>query len=287
MPTFRYLLLLLLLSYCYHAPAQTSTTGQVSTAAGAPVPYASVGVQGKAVGTVADAGGAFALATLGSAAPTDTVVVSCVGYQARKLRLAELRQRPVVVLALVPAPLREVQVRHAKVTPGTLGRTKTGGTAHWSTSIRDISEADGNRGWEVATLLPIRKSCYLDSFHVYIEKNEFELIRLRFNLYSIERGQPTQQLLTQDVQFTIPANQTGWIDVDLTPYHLHLAKGQRVAAGIQWLQGQQSAPTSRQFGGPGAFPAPRHRSLVRDKSEASWRAYPIHVSMYLDVQTYK
>ena len=79
----------------------------------------------------------------------------------------------------------------------------------------------------------------------------------------------------------------GWIDVDLETYHLHLSTGQSVAAGIQWLQGQQLSPDKNRFGGPGAFPSPRHRALARDKSEARWRVFPINVSMYLAVQTYK
>ncbi|GAA3941936.1 hypothetical protein GCM10022406_27250 [Hymenobacter algoricola] len=278
-----FVLLLSMLS----ARAQPAATGTVITATGVPVPFASVGVRGKPVGTVADGQGVFLLSTLAQAAGTDTVVVSCIGYEPRQLLLSRLRQQPAVQLTPAPTPIREVQVRHARVTPATLGRTATGGTAHWTTSSRDISEVDGNRGWEVGTVLPITRNSYVDSFHFYIEQNEFGPIRLRFVLYKMEHGQPTELLLTDDVQFTIPAGQTGWIDVALAKYRLHLPKGQTVAAGIQWLQGQQLSPDKNHFGGPGAFPSPRHRALARDKSEAHWRVFPINVSMYLAVQTYK
>lgn len=127
-------------------------------------------------------------------------------------------------------------MRHGKLTPTILGRQSSGGSAHWGTSIRDVATVTGDeRGWEIAAILPMRKSCYLDDFNVYIEKNEFSLIRMRFMLYSVEDDKPQRQLLTDDIQFTIPSQQTGWVKVDLSSYNIHVQKGQTMAAGIQWL----------------------------------------------------
>ena len=61
-----------------------------------PLPYVSVGVPGKPLGTVADAQGSFQPTQMG-VTPTDTLVVSCVGYQSRRLPLATLRQLPEVL----------------------------------------------------------------------------------------------------------------------------------------------------------------------------------------------
>ncbi|HEX8349316.1 MAG TPA: hypothetical protein VF598_05100, partial [Hymenobacter sp.] len=61
-------LLLLVLLGSPSAGAQSTPTGQVTTAAGSPVPYASIGVKGRPFGTVADARGQFALAAVASAA---------------------------------------------------------------------------------------------------------------------------------------------------------------------------------------------------------------------------
>jgi hypothetical protein len=70
----------------------------------------------------------------------------------------------------------------------------------------------------------------------------------------------------------------------LRAYNIHLSKGQTIAAGIQWLQGEKLDPKSGALSGPGAFPSIGHRVLVRDKSEAEWRSLPVNVSMYLAVQ---
>ena len=62
---------------------------------------------------------------------------------------------------------------------------------------------------------------------------------------------------------------------------------QTVAAGFQWLQGEKLPIKYGQFSGPGIFPSVGHRVLVREKSEAEWRSFPVNVSMYLAVQEYK
>ncbi|SFQ67405.1 carboxypeptidase-like regulatory domain-containing protein [Hymenobacter arizonensis] len=283
------LLFLLCLSCTLSAQAQLLAGRVVAEGSGVPVAFATIGVKGKPVGTTADASGSFSFQAPATVSATDSVIISCIGYRALRLTIAAL-SKPAAVWPLQPAKqaLQEVQVRHRQVTPAIIGRNSKGGTARWSTSIRDVtSVASDERGWEVSTILPIRQSCYLDAFSVYIEQNGFQRIRLRFTLYAVEGGKPTKSLLTNDIQFTIPSQQTGWSSVDLSPYNLHLPKGQTVAVGVQWLQGEKLPEATQAFGGPGAFPSVAHRVAVRNKSEDEWRVLPINVSMYLNVQQYK
>lgn len=292
---------LLFASACLLAPlspaaAQAPLTGRVLAAAsGQPVAFATVGVKGHSVGSTTDEAGRFAFALPAAVAAADSVIISCIGYRAQRLTVGQLQSSPGAVWPLQPQAqaLREVQVRHGRLVPAVLGRQAVGGNAHWTTAIRDLSVAGAGpgaadeRGWEVSTLLPVRKDCLLDAFHVYIEQNGFKPIRLRFTLYAVENGKPRRQLLTDDIQFTIPGEQTGWASVDLRSYNLQLPKGQTVAAGIQWLQGEKLPASDKAFGGPGAFPSAVHRVAVRDKSEAEWRVLPINVSMYLAVQQHE
>jgi hypothetical protein len=291
MPTF---LLRLLLGSLLLLPALRTTAQQLRgrvIVAGTqqPVPFAAVGIKGQALGSTADEAGRFAFAAPVTQAATDSVIISCLGYRPCRLTLGQLRAAEASwPLTPVPQVLREVQVQHGQLTPAVLGRRATGGVAHWTTALRDVSPlAADERGWEICTLLPVRRSCYLDAFHVYIEQNGFAPIRLRFMLYAVEDGQPRRPLLTEDIQFTIPQQQTGWATLDLSSYHIQLPKGQTVAAGIQWLQGARLPEATEAFGGPGALPALGHRVALRDKSEAAWRVLPINVSMYLDVQQYE
>ncbi|WP_460575003.1 carboxypeptidase-like regulatory domain-containing protein [Hymenobacter coalescens] len=291
---FPFFLLLGLLG-CLSAQAQLLTGRVVAPPTSLPVAYATVGVKGRPLGSTTDDAGRFAFAVPAALPATDSVIISCVGFQSRRLTVGQLRQ-PDAVWTLQPGvqALQEVQVRHGRLTPAILGRQALGGSAHWTTAIRDNSPAAAGlnagrdeRGWEVSTLLPVRKSCYLDAFHVYIEQNGFDPIRLRFTLYAVENGKPRRQLLTDDIQFTIPREQTGWTSVDLSQYNIQLPKGQTVAAGIQWLQGTKLPTSAKAFGGPGAFPSPTHRVAVRNKSEDEWKVLPVNVSMYLAVQQYE
>ncbi|WP_162910554.1 carboxypeptidase-like regulatory domain-containing protein [Hymenobacter oligotrophus] len=272
-------------------PAQAQQLGGrvVAAASGHGVAFATVGVKGKAVGTTTDAAGHFALKTPADIADADSVIISCIGYHSCRTTVQALRNRSQAwELAPLTQPLPEVRVKHGRVRPATLGGKMESGMAHWSTATRDIGAlADDERGWEVATVLPVRRNSYIDGFHFYLEQNEFKLVRLRFMLYEVVGGKPTKPLLTQDVQFTVPSAQTGWASVDLRPYNVQLRKGQTVAAGIQWLQGEKLTPASTKFGGPGAFPSALHRAVVRDKSEATWHSFPINASMYLAVQEYE
>ncbi|UYZ60322.1 carboxypeptidase-like regulatory domain-containing protein [Hymenobacter latericus] len=260
----------------------------VAAQSGSAVAFATVGVKGKPVGTTTDAAGNFVLNTSASITGADSVIISCIGYRACRTTVAGLRSQPQAwELQPVAQPLQEVQVKHGRVRPATLGGKVEKGTAHWNTQTRDLAAVgDDERGWEVATILPVRHNGYIDGFHFYLEDNEFKLVRLRFMLYEVANGKPTKPLLTQDIQFTVPSGQTGWASVDLRQYNLQLHKGQTVAAGIQWLQGEKLHPESSRFGGPGAFPSATHRAVVRDKSEAEWRTFPVNASMYLAVQEY-
>ena len=98
------------------------------------------------------------------------------------------------------------------------------------------------RGWELATLLRVRRHTFIDGFHVSFHRNEFRALRLRFMLNAVEHGHPTRLLLTDDIQLTVSEQRTGWLSLDLRRYNLHLAKGQIVAAGIQWLDGTKERP---------------------------------------------
>jgi hypothetical protein len=280
-------LLAAVLSLLVHftAPAQQLRGRVVSARTGQPVPFATVGVKGQPVGSTADETGRFAFAAPASLAATDSVVISCVGFRSAGLTLAELRRADRTwTLAPLTQQLAEVPVRHARLRPGTLGCRSALSPLQWTTT--DAADVDDARGWELATMVRTRHHSFVDAFSVYFGHNEFRSLRLRFMLYAVEGGRPTRLLLTDDIQFTVSDQRTGWTTIDLRKYNLHLAKGQTVAAGIQWLQGEKARPNSRVLSGPVLMPAALNRTLIRQKSEAPWEKYPANVSMYLAVQQY-
>jgi hypothetical protein len=255
----------------------------VAASSDQPIPFATIGVKGKPVGSTADETGRFAFAAPASLATSDSVVISCVGYRSRGLTVAQLQQADRVwQLEPLTQNIEEVQVRHAKLKPGILGSKITISPLQWTTEKED--GVDDERGWEMATVVPVRHESYVDGFHLYIAHNEFNNLRLRFTLYDVQKGRPTHLLLTDDIQLNVGDQRTGWFELDLRKYNIHLVKGQTVAAGVQWLQGEKATAKSWRLSGPILMPSVINRTLIRQKSEAPWEKYVANVCMYLAVQ---
>ncbi|UOQ51529.1 carboxypeptidase-like regulatory domain-containing protein [Hymenobacter cellulosivorans] len=281
MPAARFRLLLSLgpLLSSLSGLAQTESLGQVASRSGSPVPYASVGVKGKAVGTVADEQGQFRLSTLDRALPTDTVVVSCVGYQPQTLPLSQLRQRPRLALAPAATALREVVVRSKQ------GKQTILGHNGWSRftalnfyTTRDTVPHD-RLGREVGVLMPVKHRSQLESFHLYVASNQFSSVTLRLNLYAVQNGIPQGSLLQQDVIFEVKNLKRGWHEVDLRPYAIELAGQQQVAASVQWLSSQTVDGNHRYFGISTDL-SPFHTTILRDKSQENWERIKTNTSLY-------
>ncbi|MBJ6109622.1 carboxypeptidase-like regulatory domain-containing protein [Hymenobacter sp. BT523] len=282
-----FLLLIFTLSFGSDSLAQTvRLSGRVVGASGQPVAFASIGVKGKAIGSTADESGRFAFAAPATLASTDSVIISCVGFRSRGLTVAELRHAEAVwTLQPLRHLLQEVLVRRPQLKPGFLGCRSAFSPMQWTTdSAADVGDM---RGWELATMVPVRKNSFVDSFRVYFAHNEFRSLRLRFLLYDVQHGKPDRLLVADDIQFRVPNQRTGWVGLDLRRYNLHLAKGQTVAAGIQWLHGEKATPNSQRLSGPVLMPTLTNRTLIRQKSQAHWEKYAANVSMYLAVQQYE
>ncbi|MBO3269589.1 carboxypeptidase-like regulatory domain-containing protein [Hymenobacter defluvii] len=265
--------------------------GQVyydSTAA--PVPFASVGVKGKALGTVADAQGRFSFSDSPDLAATDTVVVTCVGYQPARLVVRQLRQQPLTIrLRRQPQTLREVMVRHQQLKPQVLGRTGTSGIAHWGVNsiVADSTRRREKLGSEFGTFLTSSRNCYVDDFNVYVARNPFRQVRLRLLFYAVRNSRPAELLLPADIQLVLTEQQHGWISVDLRPYNLQLNKGQKIVVALQWLDAVGETAGYDSFDVPAAFPTPLHLVYTRNKSQDQWKFYPGQPSLYLNVQSWR
>ncbi|UPL50810.1 carboxypeptidase-like regulatory domain-containing protein [Hymenobacter sublimis] len=282
--------MLLLLPACgLHAQALHGTVLHDSLTT--PMPFASVGVRNKPFGTVTDAQGRFSFPDSPELTSQDTVVVSCVGYWPVRVPLPALRQQHAALMKLRPRAqaLREVTVRHRQLRPEVLGHSGKSGMARWgiSSMSQDSTGPRDMRGREFGTFLRPARSCYVDSFNVYIESNPFRAVRFRLMLYAVRDGKPATALLPDDVQFVVRDQRTGWISVDLRSYNLQLEKKQPVALALQWLDNDTPSAERWFFGIPAVFPAPLHRVFSRNKSQAQWTTFPMQPSMYLKVQSWQ
>lgn len=245
------------------------------------VPYASVGVVGRALGTVADAQGSFLPARVGAAA-TDTVVVSCVGYQSRRLLVADLARLPELSLVPQAQALAEVQVKADTWKRRNVGREGSTGFTFYNFHLQADKEPANKLGREVGAILGVKPNSFVEEAYVYLKQKSFRHLRFRLNVRALDsQDHPAASLLTQDVQFTVADSTASWQHLDLKPYNINVGPQDRIAVTLEWLDG---APLKQQDWYSVTIPAAlsaTHRMVFRDKSEDQWKVQPINLSLYI------
>ncbi|KUG07709.1 hypothetical protein ASU33_15435 [Solirubrum puertoriconensis] len=257
--------------------------GQVLNArTGQPVPFATLGVPRRGLGTVADENGRYLLRLPDNFA--DTVVVTSIGFSRALLLPAHLAAgQRVVRLAPQEQTLENVVVAHRRVKPATLGRKTAKGDLRWVAGSSGKNTVDDEWGWELGAVLHPAKPAVLEAFHVYLHDNNYELLRFRLNLYAYGQGKPGKTLLQQDVQLKAWPKQKGWLTVDLRSYNINL-EAQPVAATIQWLQSETAEPQKKYFSVP-VKRQPKQVMLERENSEAAWTIHAMQPSLYFELLT--
>lgn len=283
-PFCRFLLGLLLSALPLLAAAQPAPPleGQVLNArTGQPVPFATLGVPRRGLGTVADEQGRYVLRL---PALTDTVIVTSVGFAREVVPPAALAagQREFRLQPLQQT-LQNVDVRHRPVRAATLGRNKDKGDLRWMGGSSGQDNADTEWGWELGAVLTPKAPALLEEFHVFFFDNTYDNLRFRLNLYALENGRPGKPLLSQDIQLTVVRWQKGWVTVDLRPYDLTLP-AQPVVATIQWLQSEKTRPQDKYFSIP-VKREPKEVMVERENSQALWTIHPLQPSLYFSLLT--
>ncbi|PVY39750.1 alpha/beta fold hydrolase [Pontibacter virosus] len=289
MKTFKlFLHFILFLAYTSAASQNLTLKGEVVYRfQNEPVPYATVGIKGKSLGTVADENGRFSF-TIPATAVSDEeeVIVSCVGYKSVGTTVAAFRQGHQLI-SLPPAQIKlnEVTVKARKVKTKTFGRTGNS-TMMVSNMYTENNLVSDELAKEQGTILNLDEEVLLRDFNMYVVFNRFKYVRFRLNLYSVKDGLPDQSLLKEDIRFDV-TEKKGWVKVDLSKYHIFLEGQDKVAVTIQWLKSEAIEGNRKSFA-ISAVPIPTHSILFRDKSQDQWKEVsPGYLSFYLKADSYK
>jgi hypothetical protein len=262
-----------------HAPIRV-VDGRTSQ----PIPYASIGVSSKPLGTVADAHGTFPLSHI-RAAPSDTLVISCVGFQTQKMTLQDLGHRPEIRLAPQTQTLAEIVVRGRKPKRAIIGHNWVSAFTSYGFYTTADTVPHARLGREIGVLLHIKHPTLLENFHLFTSGRDFKSVMFRLNIYAFENGQPRHSLLRQDIIFTVNGQQRGWTDVDLRPFAITLAGPQQVVATVEWLGSEVGRPGGKFLDIPTHLSAV-HTTYSRSKSAQNWTTYGSNPSMYFDALSY-
>jgi hypothetical protein len=277
-------LVLLSATHLAHAQKNQPPVRVIDGRTGQPIPYASVGVPNKPLGTVADAQGAFPLSQVG-VAPSDTLVISCVGFQTQKTTVQDLGQQPEIRLAPQTQTLAEVVVRGRQPRPAIIGHNWVSAFTSYGFYTTADTVPHARLGREIGVLLHIKHPTSLEHFHLFTSGRDFKSVTFRLNIYAFENGQPRHSLLRQDVIFTINGQRRGWTDVDLRPFAISLAGSQQVVATVEWLSSEVGRPGGKFLAIPVHLSAV-HTMYTRSKSAQAWTTASANPSLYFDALNY-
>jgi pimeloyl-ACP methyl ester carboxylesterase len=252
-----------------------------------PVPYATIGIKGKSLGTVADENGSFSF-TVPAIAVSDEeqVIVSCVGYKNEEIALSAFKlghQR----ISLPPAQisLSEVTVKARKVKTKTFGRTGNS-TLMVANMFTENNLVSDELAKEQGTIIKRDNEVLLRDFNMHVAFNRFKYVRFRLNIYNVKDGLPDKTLLKEDIVFDVK-EPNGWVKVDLSGHHILLEGQDKVAVTIQWLKSEALEGKRKSFA-ISAVPVPTHSILFREKSQDQWKEVSTsYLSFYLTADSYK
>nr|WP_294791841.1 carboxypeptidase-like regulatory domain-containing protein [uncultured Mucilaginibacter sp.] len=251
------------------------------------IPFATIGVKNRIIGTVADSTGRFQLSiSTDSIGPNNPVIVSCIGYTSLEINARDLKDiQQSIALSPSTTLLSQVAVKPAKVKVKTFGRT--GSSAFMSTKmISEHNHTSDELGNEIGTVINIDKNCRLTAFNMHVIFNHFDNVKFRLNIYSVKDGLPDTLIIKDNILLDVGHVRQKWINVDLTKYQIYLEGYEKVAAAIQWLKSTAGNDPQKSFN-VAAVPAIGHYILFRDKSQSTWLKVGGNLSMNFMAEVYK
>lgn len=214
---------LLFICLCSIIEAQITISGKVyDKAASEAIPFASIGIKGKSVGTVSDENGYFTI-ILKDASDADSLKISAIGYRSKSYAISKAKtfNNELIYLDQSSVNLAEVVVKPTKTI------TKVLGNKNYNTNVQCSFQGNGSNflGVEAAIKANNKKDrdVWLEDFNFYLNKNNIDdSVTFRLNFYKEDKdGLPRENLLSKPIIFKIAKKQTGVVNLNLKKYNLH------------------------------------------------------------------
>lgn len=250
-----------------------------------PLPFVSIGIVNKTVGTVSNENGLFKLELNEKITSKDTVIFSFIGFKTEKYLVSELsNQNKVILLQPQNTILDEVVVstNKIKLKSKKIGRSAKGlGLTHSIFYSNYEKDVDDRLSKEKGMKFNIRKNCYIQDLNFNITSNDFKSLKFRVNFYKIENGLPTDLIVQKNIVFEIKDNFLGWFKVDLEPFDIYLKEEiEEIAVTIQWLESVKKDEKSKYFSISTAA-SPLSTAYFREKAMDTWTKGGQSLSFYL------
>lgn len=271
-----------------NAQAQIKLHGQIINATNNnPIPYATLGIQDRSLGTVADENGKYYLEIpKDSILQQQSLIISSVGYLSKVMKVVNATQQfEMIALTLANTTLNEVKVKPAKFKTKTFGRTAHSAFMS-SKMISESNHVSDELGKEIGTIIDIDKNCQLLDFNMFVIFNHFKSIKFRLNIYTVKNDVPDQLITTEDIKFDVTEGRQKLINVPLEKYNIYITGLEKIAITIQWIKSEIGEDPKRSFN-VAATHSSSKTILFRDKSQSQWLKVNGYMSFYVTANSYK
>jgi hypothetical protein len=203
-----------------------------------PLPYASLGIRGKNIGSIADKTGHFNI-DVSKASSQDIIIISNIGYASIGVLVKDLELNSANEIRLSPqAKQLEEVVVVVKQDAVILGNpTYNSDYTGWG----DFTSSRGrSRGLKID---PKEFPVKITEFDVRLKNNEFDSVKLRLHIFNNNPDSSnTKELLPENVFFTATKNQH-WIAVDLEDYNIRMNRPLWVS--VEWVDSWTSPKSGK------------------------------------------
>lgn len=202
-------------------------------ATGQPLPFVNIAVLNNDIGTVTNDSGEFKLKL--HANLNDTILISMIGYHAKLMEAGELlnqKNTPYIKLEKANKQLNEIVITAKKLRSKVIGNKTT-------SKFLGTGFSPGQLGAEMGIKINIpRIPTFVDAFNFHISYNRLKSRSVfRLNIYTVENGKPSANILTENITIPVERNQTGVISVNLKPYDIILKED--VIVTLEWVKNEK------------------------------------------------
>ncbi len=192
--------------------------------------YVNIGILNKDIGTVSNKNGLFEF-KLFESNKNDTLRISMIGYKSKTLLVKNLLNKKNKIHINLDEEISELD---EVVITAKNWKRKVLGNKTKSTFIGHVFYYE-QLGKEMGIRMNVgRRPKIVDSFNFHISYNRFSARAIfRLNMYKIENGKPTENIMRNNVLISVDPKQTGMISTDLRDYDIVLSED--VITTLEWV----------------------------------------------------
>jgi hypothetical protein len=257
--------LILSANFCF-----SQITGVVTDSLKNPIQYVNVGVLNKPLGTLTNSNGEFVL-NIDSSMNLDTLKISCLGYKSKEMKIEGLintKSKIQISLENYMEKLDEVVITSSKLKMYSEGKDKTKTSA--SVIFANSNHTNRNLGSEIGRKFSLgtKKPSVLTHFKFFIRENNFDAVKFRINIYSINNNRPDKKLFGSNIIVDVNNKGKDWVNVDLSEYDIKVQED--IIVTIEWLEGSKEGS---KLNLPIIIPSFGSTHYYKFGSQAQWKKF--------------